>query len=120
METNLSNIHKHLYLTSAKAVIIVPWSEVKTDVFGENTDIDGLVSSKPLYLTPPPVTNEKKNVSRSQLSLPTTAPTITSENDSSAADDKFAAVWKILLKNYVRPKLFKIRPELVLLKISLQ
>ena len=38
VETNPSNIRKHLYLTSAKAISIVPWGEV-TDVRRENTDI---------------------------------------------------------------------------------
>ncbi len=38
METNLSNIRKHLYLTSAKAVSVVPWGEVM-DVCRENTDV---------------------------------------------------------------------------------
>jgi hypothetical protein len=38
VETNPSNIRKHLYLTSAKAVSVVPRGEV-TDVCGENTDV---------------------------------------------------------------------------------
>jgi hypothetical protein len=46
VETNPSNIHKHLYLTSAKAVSLVPCGEV-TDVRRENTDVR-LVGFHPL------------------------------------------------------------------------
>ncbi len=39
VETNPSNICKHLYLTSAKAVSVVPRDKVKVDVCRENTDV---------------------------------------------------------------------------------
>ncbi len=39
VETNPSNICKHLYLTSSKAISTVPWGKVKTDVRTENTDV---------------------------------------------------------------------------------
>jgi hypothetical protein len=38
-ESNPSNICKHPYLTSAKAIGVVPSGEVKTDVCRENTDV---------------------------------------------------------------------------------
>jgi hypothetical protein len=39
VETNPTNIRKHLYLTYAKAVSVVPLGEVKTDIRWENTDV---------------------------------------------------------------------------------
>ncbi len=65
VETNPSNIRKHLYLTSAKAISIVPWGEV-TDVRRENTDVRW-VGFHPLWILTTVLYKVKKTLSRFRL-----------------------------------------------------